>query len=115
MDVLRKPFSENSFKDSCTLIASAHDVNDFSRIFPNLWKIFWRKAPATVPARAGVISSIAAARLFFAVRVMKAVISFGIHGMLHLVRQRRAMTVLERPHTLGVKKGDTVAVVQDVT
>jgi hypothetical protein len=46
---------------------------------------------------------------------MKAVIFFGIHGMLHLVCQCRTVTVLEGPHTLGVKETHTIAVMQDVT
>jgi hypothetical protein len=54
-------------------------------------------------------------RLSLAVCVMKAMIFFGNHGMLHLVRQCRTMTVLEGPHTLGVKKAHAVAVMQDVT
>ncbi len=96
---------------SCTLIGQAHDVNDFSRIFPDLRKIFWRKVPAT----AGGIRSIVAVRLFFSIRMMKAVIFFRTHGTLHFVRHCRTMTVLEGPHTLRVKKGHTVAVMQDVT
>jgi hypothetical protein len=46
--------------------------------------------------------------------VVKAVIFFRTHGFLQLVCQRRTVTVLERPHALRVKKGDTVGVVEDV-
>jgi hypothetical protein len=42
---------------------------------------------------------------------MQAMVFFGIHGTRHFVRQRCTMTILERPHTLNVKKANTVAVV----
>jgi hypothetical protein len=53
-----------------------------------------------VSVTAGVISSIAAARLFFAIRVTKTVIFRGIYGMGHFISEHCAMAVLEWPHAL---------------
>ena len=54
------------------------------------------------------------APLSFAVRVMEAVIFVRSYGTFHLVGHHCSMAVLEGPHALRVKKGDTVAVVQDM-
>ncbi len=47
--------------------------------------------------------------------MVQAVVFFHNHGTGHLLGHRRAMTVLEGPHTIKIKKAHAVAVVQDVT
>ena len=69
----------------------------------------------TGSAVAGMTSSIAAVRLFFAIRVVQAVVFFDIHGTGHFISEHCTVAVLEWPHALKIKKAHAVPVTKDVT
>ena len=54
-------------------------------------------------------------RLFFAIGVMYPVIFFNKHGLRHFFSHPCTMSVLERPHTLKIKKAYSVTLLKDVT
>jgi hypothetical protein len=53
--------------------------------------------------------------VWIVIGVMKTMILFRTHGMGHFVRHHGTVAVLERPHTLKVKKAQTVTVMQNVS
>jgi hypothetical protein len=45
---------------------------------------------------------------------MEAMVFLGIHGSSHFIGQQCSMAVLKGPHTLKIKKGDTIATMEYV-